>query len=687
MRIIFLSYLLTFSFILSAQQIVKGKVLASGDGEPLIGAHVYLLNNWRKGATTDIEGKFSFILNDKDLQDSLIVSYVGFNERVVPVQAEMIIKLKELEIAGETVVVTARPLIAEEFKYMEISKIEIYTNPAAMADPILAVNSLPSSTTTDESANISLRGSSPIETGTFLNNVPIYDAVRYSQLNGIGTFSIFSTEIIKDVTVFPGNPPLEFGNATSGIISIQTDDRVLEGSANSLILSLANIGLSRQQKINEKSSLKVFSNWQTSGAIKMLNGEALEDIESFASNDLGIYYYGSSEKIAWKMIGYGITEGYKFKFDHPSYVGTFSQEKQRAFLISSLEYPLKVGTVSLNNGLSFSNGDYSFSNVAFNVKNRDIFGGLNYLLAKEKYSLKAGISYDSRFAAVDGSFHSVGYALGTSHPTTDVKEDLKIVVPESFIYVKYYISDEVAVGGGARKNISVNDVNGYLSRQINLSYQKGDWSVILGSGLYNKHGFLENSGTPFGSVSNQRSLDIKRSKSGFELALSLFDKQGSINGTEYEARGIEAFSDYRINDKLRVSGSIALLDGFDPTYFVRGNVSWNPASSWTIQGIIVSREGTLTRLVEDAGFDSEFTVFEPRYSETDFRLNSYVNVGISVNKIIEISEDIGLIAFASINNVFDRENENGFSYNFDYSQREQSLFSQRTGYFGVVINF
>ncbi|MEO1256700.1 MAG: carboxypeptidase-like regulatory domain-containing protein, partial [Bacteroidota bacterium] len=188
-----------------SQSLVTGRVTDVDTSEPLIGAHIYLIHDWRKGAVTDINGEFQLALEKKDLRDSLIISFVGFSERILPIRPEMDIQLDPIKIEGETVVVTAKPLISEEFKYVEIKKLEIYTNPAAKADPILAVNSLPSATTTDESANISLRGSSPIETSIYFNNVPIYDAVRYSQLNGIGTFSIFNTDIIKNVTVFPGN--------------------------------------------------------------------------------------------------------------------------------------------------------------------------------------------------------------------------------------------------------------------------------------------------------------------------------------------------------------------------------------------------------------------------------------------------------------------------------------------------
>lgn len=696
MKVIHYLWLLFITSSIFSQEIVQGLVVDAASGEGLIGAHVYLIKNWRKGAITDVDGRFSLALDEADKQDSLIVSYVGFSERVVPISTgRLTIKLKEIELAGETVVVTAKPLIAEEFKYMEIRKLDIYTNPAAMADPILAVNSLPSSTTTDESANISLRGSSPLETGVFMNNVPIYDAVRYSQLNGIGTFSIFNTAIIKGVTVFPGNPPLEFGNVTSGIISMQTDDRILDGNSNSLSVSLASIGYSREQKINDKQSLKLFTNWQPSGPIKLLNEEALEDIKSFTSNDLGLYWYGASDLARWKVLSYSVTEGYQFNFEHPSFNGIFDQKKQRSFLISSLEKPIGRGTLSFNNGMSYSNGDYGYSNVAFNVQKKDLFIGTNYLLSKPKYSLKTGVSYDYRFSTIDGNFHEFGYALNTNHPTVDVSDEVHIKVLEGFAYFKYFIADNIAFGAGARKNIPFDDMKSYLSGQGNVSYTDDVWTITLGAGTYHKNGLMENTGEPFYSESQQQSIDVKRKQNGLEVALSLFNKEGVINEVSYTAKGSEIFANYRFSSKLNASGSFTFLDAkseregytYDLSYFVRGNLSYSPGRFWTIESTIVAREGSLISEVTSANFNSVLDVFEPQYADRPMRLTPYSNVGIAVSKIFTLSEKMNIIAFASLNNVFDRANVRSYEYNFDYSEQGQSLYSQRTGYLGAVINF
>jgi hypothetical protein len=76
--------------------------------------------------------------------------------------------------------------------------------------------------------------------------VPVNDAIRYSQLNGIGTFSIFNTAMINNVRVYPGNPPLEYGNSTSGIIALQTDEIIPTHNAATLSLTLASLALMLQ---------------------------------------------------------------------------------------------------------------------------------------------------------------------------------------------------------------------------------------------------------------------------------------------------------------------------------------------------------------------------------------------------------------------------------------------------------
>src|SRR5690606_7597340 len=151
-------------FCTSAQQcsVVQGVIKDAKTDEHLPGAHIKLLNG-NIGAGSDSLGNFS--LNALP-GDTLSVSYIGYENTMVVIEAcSITISLVPASQNIQEVVVKANRIISEEFSIKKVSKLDIYTNPSAKADPILAVNAMPSATTTDESANISLRGGSPAETG------------------------------------------------------------------------------------------------------------------------------------------------------------------------------------------------------------------------------------------------------------------------------------------------------------------------------------------------------------------------------------------------------------------------------------------------------------------------------------------------------------------------------------------
>ncbi|MEQ9307693.1 MAG: carboxypeptidase-like regulatory domain-containing protein, partial [Marinoscillum sp.] len=157
MRTFLLILLIQLAFSVNAQKTLTGKVLDADNSEPLIGANLYLLTDFSIGAVTNFDGEFAVTIPIEHLQDSILVSYMGYSEQIIAIdQIDAVIYMDPSEMQMAAVQVVAEPLISEEFKFTKVNKLEIYTNPAAKADPLLAVNSMPAATTTDESASISL---------------------------------------------------------------------------------------------------------------------------------------------------------------------------------------------------------------------------------------------------------------------------------------------------------------------------------------------------------------------------------------------------------------------------------------------------------------------------------------------------------------------------------------------------
>ncbi len=694
----------SFLFALAQEEVsIKGRVLDATTQEPLPGANVYALSDWRNGNSTDDQGAFSLTIA---ANDSLMVTFVGYQEQVVPVniaQPDLVVNMTAFAQDMETVTVRAASLAAEEFSIKKIEQLEIYTNPNAKGDPLLAVNSLPAATTLDESANISLRGSSPAQTGIFLNDVPIYDAVRFAQLNGIGTFSIFNASIIQALQVFPSNPPLEFGNTSAGLISLQTVERLPERASGSLALSPANLGAYATLPVGKKAGLSLFSNYQPSGLLQRINRRALSDLKHFQTLDFGVHYvHALSERSTLKIFNYAVSEQYRFASRHPSGAGTFWQRKQRNFTVANFRTQYQRATLALNGGFSASRMRFAMGNLDVDLRNRDIYLSANYTRRWEVWTLKTGLTYDARRATSHGQVPVFDYAIAPRHPAYAYQATQTARVPEAYAYGKYLLSDRWTFGGGVRKNLPLADQKSYVSYQFNTNYQLDDHQrLTLSAGRYHQYVIPQGESADNFYRSNQLSLDYAYEKKGKTLSAAVFGKNTQRGSGQDRIYGAEVAADVRWSPKLRTQVSYTYLNAtvqdeagshassYDLNYFVRGSASYQFAPQWTLSTIFLHRQGTYYAPVTGRSWDDDLQVYAPQYApaEQSLRLPDYNTVDINLARVWPLSEKLSAVAFGSVNNLLNNRNVRAVNHNRDYSTEFHELFSQRTVYFGVVVQW
>lgn len=689
------------SYLLQAQQpcvLLKGTVIDRATGSPLPGANVTVKNMPGLGTSTNVSGQFEWRPSPGD---TIVISFIGYvSQQVTSSDCVVTIRLEESPGDLSEVVIKSERLIAEEFTVKKIRKLDIYTNPSAKADPILAVNSTPSATTLDESANISLRGSTPAETGIFLNNVPINDAVRYSQLNGIGTFSIFNTALVSQVLVYPGNPPLEFGSTTSGLIALQTDEVIPEKPVRTLSLTLASMGLYYQGKLNRRSSITVFTNYQPSVLIRALNPESLQRVKNFNSIDIGVHYLlRLNDNTLVKVFTYGIRESYQYAVTQPTFSGDFHQHKYRNYTIANLRHRLPKGEITVNTALSFSQASYTMSTLDADIANRDFFASFNYQRFGKVMDVKAGLSYDTRQSHYKGQYPVYPYAMGEQYPVDSSESDVATKTPEGYIYMKWFATPRITIGTGLRNNLPLSGHNAFTSGQVNVNYKPNkSWSIIVAAGRYNKYQLPQGeSNDPFHIMADQYSLDVSRTGKRTEYTLALFHKKSNYLITTSEVSGVELFLNHRFNAHFRGQLSFTGLDAnlsqsgvpmsspYDIGYFVRGNLEYKFADTWTVTTVFLFRQGSYYVPVASATYDPAMDVFVPAYGPP-LRLPAYNIVDLSLSKVLPIGESSAVV-FAGIGNILNFRNVRGYSYNKDYSATTDDLFSLRTVYVGFIINF
>lgn len=170
-------------------QMFLGTLLAYGqnaitgyvyDGKaPIFAANVFLANNPDIGTITDEKGYFKLdIAAGSLLKDSLTIRFLGYKDyKTALSELKNPCKIKmEPDNSGimlSEVIVKSNLSASKEFAVEQLDKVSIYMTPAAGADPLKAVGLQPYSTSTEESANPELRGSSGNYSRVLINGVPI----------------------------------------------------------------------------------------------------------------------------------------------------------------------------------------------------------------------------------------------------------------------------------------------------------------------------------------------------------------------------------------------------------------------------------------------------------------------------------------------------------------------------------
>ncbi len=700
-RPFFCLLLLCSIHLLSAQQTLKGTIADAQSGETLIGANIFLAADFSIGSQTDIDGKFSF--NVPDEKGTLIVSYIGYEDLTIDFQTTnpLAIQLIPKAMTIKTVVVKGDKLTGQVFAVEKLNKLDIYLNPSSQADALKAVQSNPASTTIDETANVSLRGSPASETGVFLNNVPLNDVVRLDQSNGVGQFSIFNTSTIESVNVFASNPPLEFGNATSGVVALYTDDE-LPPMANSISLNLVGVGLSFSRKIGAKTSVTAFSNWNTPYFLKGVNPTSLEDLTTFNTLDFGVYgVHQFNANWQLKFFNYAIDENYQYQSRFPSFNGEFQQHKKRNLSIINLIQQKENTRFEWNQGINFSDANYQVGNIDIHTQNFDYFSGLNYAWYPENGSIKVGLNTNVHKIGSNGFYPLYTNGFSNEHPTVPFSNKQWLVIPEGFAYTKWTFKENLSIGIGGRFHPNLDGLDSYASYQMNLAYTfQEKHQVIASFGEYHKFQLPNGESTRVQKLfSQQYSLDYQFNTKKWKWSTAVYQKDNLRANTPNLVRGAEIYTAYK-GQNLKAGISVASIqstiknDGndvptdYDLSYFLRTTLQYKIAGVWEIGFVYWQRQGRYYLPVSQSYFDEQTNTFAPIYAaqHEGLRLPDYHRMDLSISRIIGLPFGSAVI-YANANNLMDFKNVRDYNYNEDYSHRFAEYLNRRVLFFGVVLNW
>jgi len=215
---------------------IRGFLYDKEDGEAVIFEKVILLNEDQSintGANSDVNGFFSFPKVDIGTYILKIDNgnFQAINQTIIVEEVKGILNLRfELEKTEkfsqiESVVISA----AEKEKTTEVNistlkldkkSIERIPSMGAENDIIGAFSVTPGVITTgDQGGQMYVRGGTPIQNKVILDGMTIYNP-----FHSIGFFSVFETELIKNVDIYTGGFDAKYGGRISSVMDVSYRD-------------------------------------------------------------------------------------------------------------------------------------------------------------------------------------------------------------------------------------------------------------------------------------------------------------------------------------------------------------------------------------------------------------------------------------------------------------------------------
>ncbi len=706
-----------FTRFAQAQDSLVGQVLDQ-EGKPVFAANVYFEAFPNQGVSTDFDGVFRITITPEIMEShsSGIVSFIGYEDTKFDLGAwttantdTLTLYLIRTKAQLESVVIKARNPISEQSAVTKITKMGIYLNPMAQADPLKAITALPSSTNTDETANPSLRGSDADQSRVILNGVPIYEPVRASQLNNQGFFSLFNPEIIDKQYVYASNPPLTYGNSSGGLVDIQTTQKV---NTNHLQISttLAGMGLLTSQKIAKKGLLQAYANRQFSTAYTAIQKAKTNHIKSFSMTDLGLnLHFPITQKIHLNSYHYGIQEAFDGIATTLNHTDDVLTGKKRYFTVNNLKYTGKNFLVQLNSGTNYAKQHYAWGNTSADGQTMQQYSAIDVKWIKGKTKLQGGMNHDYQRYTTEDQIPQYYYALSTEAPTMEAIAQLKQHNLETYLYASWAF-DQWYFSLGGRTNIPLADQTNYQSMQFSIRHDlNAQHSFLLSAGQYHHYTTPNFFNRDFTLIqSRQIALDYEGAMNNGLWKAALYYKQRNngitndqlLKADKVSTFGLELYWEQYIFSQFKYTLSNTFLQQrqyigetkyrsqYDLPYILKAALTYSNPKVFTFSLMYLSRSGNPYTSIQHGLLNSTSQYYEPVWSADWYgsQYKAYHRLDLSISRYFSFP-NYSILPFLSINNLLDRQNERAEVYNADFSQRSFDHYQRRTIFFGVVFNF
>lgn len=700
-----------------------------GEKDSLIMGANIVIEGTIDGATTDAKGFYEFE-TDQSGSKNVIITAMGYVENIMMIEIEpgkemlVNIKLSKEEVKTEEILVTASSFTSGNRAAVTLTPLEIVRIPGADADLYRAITTFPGSNQVNEGSRITVRGGDPDEVLTILDLASLYNPFIFDETFNVSSYSTINPWGLRGINFTSGGFSAKYGNVLSAVLDLKSYD-MPQGNGMFAWLGLANASLSGVFLSKDGKLGATFSG----GKLFLqpyfaINGEYSEYSPIPQSNSFGgtvSYKLGTSSNI--KAYANYSDDNVGIRNASPTYDGFYESSSKSYFSNIKLITGLDNSTV-LNAGISFSKYDKDYKYGVLNSNDKTTYAKGRADITRQfsnMVELNTGIEYEYDGYDVNGIFPQYEYNIRTDAPSLSI--DTVQSTGRVGIYAETQIKpdERFFIIPGVRSDYHTLSGKVSFDPRLSFGYRIAENNVVRGAfGFYHQYPGLEDYlRSADNDLDAQNAIHYilgyefnKENKFIFRVEgyykdysnLVLTDRRNFLYESEGEGnvKGVDVFFKTKIDNKFTGWVSYAFTDSkrkqydavslvpanFDITHNMSIVGSYNATDELVLGLAYKVSTGKPYTPVTGSEFDAVQNAYRPLYaSKNSGRFPTYMTLDMNAQYIFSLFGRFA-VGVVAVNNIFNRKNLYGYTYNFDYSERKEIYSNNRRSFYaGLGLQF
>ena len=349
--------LVSISVYSQKKQTISGKITDASTGEDLIGATI-LIPGTSVGAVTNTYGFYSLTLPKDNV--TVKFSFIGYDEVIKELKIDksktINIQLTPTDNQIDNIVVSAEKKddnirsTSMGVEKLNMKQVELIPVLLGEKDILKTIQLLPGiSSSSEGSSGFNVRGGSSSQNLILLDEAPVYSASHL-----MGFFSVFNSDALKDVTVFKGGIPANYGGRASSVLDITMKD-----GNNKKFAVAGGLGLISSRATLEGPIIKDKMSFIASG--RRSYADLVGKTAGLLDDEMNLYFYDLNTKL-----------NYKLNDKNRIYLSSYFGKDVFGFASMGMNWGNTTGTMRWNHIFGsklFSNTTFIYSNYnyGFNI--------------------------------------------------------------------------------------------------------------------------------------------------------------------------------------------------------------------------------------------------------------------------------------------------------------------------------